>query len=208
MTNSSFPYAQTITPPKTGPVGSPARLSARSVPDEERRNAARAGQIVLAWHSACLSDSQTAGIGMDTDRVCREFMASRPYWLEYAWDYLVVLLGGLAGEAVACGSVRSSIVDGFRVQGREMAMLLADTSGTYCPWPDEAAASALDISRTPAGGLASETARIMNIALRRAKLLLLRDRHCLEALKNALRSKPGLTDAELIEVIGPRPWTA
>lgn len=196
MKNSSFPYAQTATPPKTGPV-TLARLCTRFASEKERANAAAAGQIILAWHSPHVTDDDIAGIGLDPARVCLRLLNDRPDWLEHAWERLVILLGALAGEALACGSIRRSSVTEFREQGGALASLLADNSGNTCPWPDE----------DPAGDPAEGVARIMNIALRRAKLLLRRDRSCFEALRTALATDGALTDAEINSVISIRPWT-
>jgi len=204
MEDSSFTHAQASAPPISGRTQFLARLFTPVVSDEKRLQAAMAGQILLAWLSPYLTDEDIVGIGRGLQRVCHDLLCEDVAWLDQIWDNLVIILGGLAGEAIATGSVRRSAADECREASRAPASLLDECTGAYCPWPDDLADPNLDVSDRQSGGPRTGTARILNLCLRRAKFLILRHRDGFEALRLALAAKRGLSDAELSELLGQR----
>lgn len=193
-------------PPSTQGRQILAKMKWSDVPRDDRVAAHEAGHALLAWYSMHVTSVDYTDIRPGKSKTAYSLrMIEKSSQMN--WDRLVILMGGLAGEAIAFGTIRSGTCHNDLIEARDTAAHIAENFGTLFPWKDDPSSSKLDISRMFTDGITPFMAEILNIAFRKAKQKLTCNRAPFDRLREELAGTRRLAGRDFTRILGPRIWS-
>ncbi len=190
-------------------VGATDRSRQRaSSPMYSRAAVHESGHTLLGWFSLYAKNVQSVIIHGDGGGATH--FASRIDRPAACWDMIVVVLAGVAAEMAVFGSGGRGAKKDFETARTFAQKIIAEESArvpAVCPWKHIKMDKSLDFRTVFSPAPSKRECEILRICYDRARSLLLTHCAVLDKLTAELDKKGSLTEADLLRLLGPRPWT-
>lgn len=176
---------------------------------DEATAAHEAGHVILAWASPFVMGVTSVTLNDDGESGVTSMVRGEVHGQARLWDAIAISLAGIAAEGYAFGRFSTSGSHGDLKKARDWAEELVAQAKSHTPempWRAPTSRSTIDIGLMFEERPSEATCAVLNTAYRHAKSVLAMRPDAFQALARAIRTHGTLSEDDLTDLLGPRPW--
>lgn len=176
---------------------------------DEATAAHEAGHVILAWASPFVTEVTKVVLNDDGVSGVTTIVRGAVHGQTRLWDAVAISLAGIAAEGYAFGRFSTNGSHGDLKKARDWADELVAHATNHqpeIPWRVPTSRSTIDIGLMFEERPSDATCVVLNTAYRHAKSVLAMRPDAFQTLTLAIRTRGTLSEDDLTEVLGARPW--